>query len=638
MVENHQHPDIKIFVSNRIDLESTIINESPYVNVRCGAIFDHRADADMLGDNTGDNISNKRLSFCELTVQYWAWKNVKADYYGLCHYRRYLSFDNKQHIVSKTEHDNGCVNIGYLTDSIRDEYGLNYDSVKAAISQYDVIACEPISSTKSNLQAMKDSPDYHNINDLFEVVKIIHEKYPDMDNIVQEYLHSKKIRLYNCWVMKRDIFMRYSEWLFSILFELEKRIDMSSYGIQKYRTPGTIGERLFGIYCLYLSKQKDIRLKNQQLLFIEHPEAIKPLNPFWGNNQVTITSNFNNKYVYPFSVSLLSILNKVNERDKYEIIILSEDITLKNKNILKAIVNKYNNVHLSFYNPFYLLNDAKLFDTISVYSKDLFIRTIIPFALSNYNKVIVIDADTVVKRDLAELFNVDIKDCLMGAVRDVVYGGYLNGMVPGTMEYAKEVLRLKNPYDYCNTGVIVLNCKRIREEYRLKDIIKIIGKRKYRIYEQDILNMIFRENIFFLEENWNLFTYTNQTIKQCAEMAPLSEYLKYEEARKDPYVIHYAAHPKPWWANDADFGVEFWKIARESPFYEELAAQLYWNVANDLYEFKRHGGFSESFPRRVAGIFFPKGSKRREYLKIIFPKESRLYQWTRKIYYSLFHS
>ena len=76
-----EKPDIKIFVSHRIDLDSETIDNPLYVPVRCGAVYDEREGVRMLGDDTGDNISERRMSFCELTVQYWAWKNVKADYY-----------------------------------------------------------------------------------------------------------------------------------------------------------------------------------------------------------------------------------------------------------------------------------------------------------------------------------------------------------------------------------------------------------------------------------------------------------------------------------------------------------------------------------------------------------------------------
>ena len=85
--------EIAIFVSHRIDKPCYTPKSSIYHPMRCGAVYDE-SNSTIPGDNTGENISAKRMQYCELTVQYWAWKNYQADYYGLCHYRRYFSFSD----------------------------------------------------------------------------------------------------------------------------------------------------------------------------------------------------------------------------------------------------------------------------------------------------------------------------------------------------------------------------------------------------------------------------------------------------------------------------------------------------------------------------------------------------------------
>lgn len=135
-----EKPDIKIFVSHRIDLDSETIDDPLYIPVRCGAVFDKRENVAMLGDDTGDNISEKRLSYCELTVQYWAWKNVKADYYGLCHYRRYLSFapDKKLEDCYKNVPERS------IDKKTAELYRLNYDSAAEWIKDYDIVVSDPV--------------------------------------------------------------------------------------------------------------------------------------------------------------------------------------------------------------------------------------------------------------------------------------------------------------------------------------------------------------------------------------------------------------------------------------------------------------------------------------------------------------
>ena len=121
--------DIKIFVSHRIDLDADCLDQDIYVPVRCGAVFDNKSST-IAGDDTGDNISEKRMSFCELTVQYWAWKNVDAEYYGLCHYRRYLAFSDEKFEKCSSEHDNNCIPVNYVSDLNRQIYGINRANIE----------------------------------------------------------------------------------------------------------------------------------------------------------------------------------------------------------------------------------------------------------------------------------------------------------------------------------------------------------------------------------------------------------------------------------------------------------------------------------------------------------------------------
>ena len=76
--------------------------EPPYLPVQVGRAI-AREDLGYTGDDSGENISAKNRNYCELTAQYWAWKNRSdADYIGLCHYRRYFDFGSRSLANVKT--------------------------------------------------------------------------------------------------------------------------------------------------------------------------------------------------------------------------------------------------------------------------------------------------------------------------------------------------------------------------------------------------------------------------------------------------------------------------------------------------------------------------------------------------------
>ena len=83
--------DIKLLVATHKDYN--IPKDRIYLPIFVGADIKENTTS-FISDNTGDNISIKNPNYCELTALYWAYKNIKADYIGLVHYRRYFSSNN----------------------------------------------------------------------------------------------------------------------------------------------------------------------------------------------------------------------------------------------------------------------------------------------------------------------------------------------------------------------------------------------------------------------------------------------------------------------------------------------------------------------------------------------------------------
>ncbi len=275
--------DVKIFVSHRIDIDSEIINNSMYIPVRCGAVFDKNKQATIVGDDTGDNISEKRMSFCEFTVQYWAWKNYDADFYGLCHYRRYLSFAEKQF---KTD-DFNMVYVPILTNRYVRKYVINNKiNVGELIRKYDVVVSEYAKVERIPTPTGRQAKTVRNLWDLHDEVflkkstidlmlELIETQYPEYLNSAKEYLAGGLHRGFNCFVMRKELFERMCQLQFDLMFEIEQRLDTTGYTDTMKRTPAFIGEILYGIYIFHLEKEGRHRINKRQLVFLNRTDKCK---------------------------------------------------------------------------------------------------------------------------------------------------------------------------------------------------------------------------------------------------------------------------------------------------------------------------------------------------------------------------
>lgn len=173
--------------------------------------------AGMIGDDTGENISNKNSSYCELTATYWAWKNLKdVDYVGLAHYRRYF------------------------------EMKFTSDNVDNIMIGYDVMLPKPYLSDIYMRNKIRTVLTMEDEAILFSVIKKL---YPEYEHTFIDYLYGFRDIPFNMFVMHKKIFEKYCDFLFSVLFECEKHMRPLPY-TTSMRRMGYIGEFLTPIFCL----------------------------------------------------------------------------------------------------------------------------------------------------------------------------------------------------------------------------------------------------------------------------------------------------------------------------------------------------------------------------------------------------
>lgn len=266
--------DIKIFVSHRIEFDSRMIDNPLFYPVRCGAVDDHRTGHKIPGDDTGDNISSYRVSLGEFTVMYWAWKNIKADYYGIYHYRRYFSFSPR--LYKNTEHDQ--IRDPFPDNRAIKRYCLKDEQrMRDIIGAHDAIVNKTTSVHGFDFKSRPADTVYDRWlswgiiekSSLDLLLELIGKMRPEYLQSARDYLFGNRHRGNNCFIFSRDLFFRYCDFVFDIMFESEKRLVAGGGNKRFPRTTSFLGEIMYGIFILHLQKQNKFRIKELQLVFFE---------------------------------------------------------------------------------------------------------------------------------------------------------------------------------------------------------------------------------------------------------------------------------------------------------------------------------------------------------------------------------
>jgi len=228
--------DIKLFVCCHRQEE---VPKHPLLcPIQVGAALAGARFPGFLSDDTGSNISGKNRSYCELTAQYWAWKNIRADYYGFFHYRRYLCPDRSTKYPYRVEREPTLELLG----------SLGYDAFPELIPQYDLILPRGENMHVPVRKHYADAP-FHRGEDLALAEKIVWELSPEYAGTLDLYLSQTVCFFGNIYIMAKPVFEHYCAWLFPVLAEFDRRTDPTGRDPQERRADGYLAERLFGGFC-----------------------------------------------------------------------------------------------------------------------------------------------------------------------------------------------------------------------------------------------------------------------------------------------------------------------------------------------------------------------------------------------------
>jgi hypothetical protein len=196
-------------------------------------------------DGDGENIASLNPFYCELTAQYWAWKNTNSSFVGFYHYRRYLNFLNEFKV-----HDNASLNLS-LTPNIIDYLtsDAQYKKLTTLLSITEVIIPKKMLCIPSIAGQYLNSVNHEPWNLFVSLLKIKYSSVIDAETFFENVLEGS---ICNIFIMKRDIFNKYCADLFEIVNPIYSVIG-SKYDHYNNRYPGFLAERFLGFW-LHVNK------------------------------------------------------------------------------------------------------------------------------------------------------------------------------------------------------------------------------------------------------------------------------------------------------------------------------------------------------------------------------------------------
>jgi lipopolysaccharide biosynthesis glycosyltransferase len=282
-------------------------------------------------------------------------------------------------------------------------------------------------------------------------------------------------------------------------------------------------------------------------------------------DNIPIVFSVNDFYVPYMASAMQSIMENANRNRRYSFFVLHLGIDTANIELLKTQIGYFPQFSIEFINAAKYIQKYNFFVSRNI-TVEAYLRLLIPELLSEYHKVIYLDGDMICRVDIASLFDIDLENNLLAAVRDTGVSWYYS---PNHTAEAKKIcevlLNLKKPDEYFCDAMIVLNTDLFKKTISTDKLLQLAESREWQVHDQDVLNYVAEGKTLLLPFYWNFM--------QTAYAKYLPNHLRkdYLKAEKNPLIIHY----KPWNSESyTPFFYLFWQYAPRTPFINVIIERM----------------------------------------------------------------
>ncbi len=271
--------------------------------------------------------------------------------------------------------------------------------------------------------------------------------------------------------------------------------------------------------------------------------------------EIPVFFSIDNGYAPYLAAALNSAVKNSSKNRNYKAIILYQDLSEENKNKLSMLAS--DNFKIEFIPMKRELSSItdKMENRLrcEYFTLTIYFRLFIPAMFPQYKKGIYIDSDVVVLGDLAELYDIDIGENLIGACADK---SVVN--VETLASYMENAVGISR-YEYINSGVLLMNLEALRNLEFDRHFLNLLNTYHFDSIapDQDYINAICHGKIHYLDDVW--------------DKMPESEINEGETLK----LVHYNLFSKPWCYDDIRYGEYFWEYIKNTGY--ETAARDYRN-------------------------------------------------------------